>query len=92
MVGLSRSSLDGRGRTGAATSFLKTLKQEETDARSYHTMEELEQHVAELIGQIDNRVRCTRPWVTCRLRNSKRTGAVRNRASVVAGGTKLAPS
>jgi hypothetical protein len=55
-------------------------------------MEELEQHVAELIEQIDNRVLLHSALGYCRLRNSKRTGAVRNRASVVAGGTKLAPS
>ena len=42
---------------GRCESFLKTLKQEEIDARSYHTMEELEQHVAEFIEQIYNRVR-----------------------------------
>jgi len=53
VVGLSRRPWkNGRGQ-----SFLKTLKQEETDARSYHTMEKLEQHVAELIEQIYNRVR-----------------------------------
>lgn len=50
MVGLSRRPCESR----RCQSFLK--KQEETDARSYHTME-LEQHVAELIEQIDNRVR-----------------------------------
>ncbi len=42
---------------GQCESFLKTLKQEEIDARPYHTMEELEQHVAEFIEQIYNRVR-----------------------------------
>jgi putative transposase len=42
---------------GQCESFLKTLKQEEIDARPYHTMEELEQHVTEFIEQIYNRVR-----------------------------------
>jgi putative transposase len=42
---------------GRCESFLKTLKQEEIDARAYHTMEELEQHVTEFIEQIYNRVR-----------------------------------
>src|SRR6266851_5665801 len=42
---------------GRCESFLKTLKQEEIDARPYHTMEELEQHVTECIEQIYNRVR-----------------------------------
>lgn len=42
---------------GQCESFLKTLKREEIDARPYHTMEELEQHVAEFIEQIYNRVR-----------------------------------
>ena len=42
---------------GRCESFLKTLKQEEIDARPYHTMEELEQHVTEFIEQIYNRVR-----------------------------------
>lgn len=42
---------------GQCESFLKTLKQEEIDARPYHTMEELEQHITEFIEQIYNRVR-----------------------------------
>ena len=42
---------------GQCESFLKTLKREEIDARPYRTMEELEQHVAEFIEQIYNRVR-----------------------------------
>jgi len=42
---------------GQCESFLKTLKQEEIDARPYHTMEELEQHVTEFIEQVYNRVR-----------------------------------
>jgi transposase InsO family protein len=53
MVGLSRRSWEN----GSCQSFLQTLQQEQTDARSYHTMEGLEQHVAELIEQISNRVR-----------------------------------
>jgi hypothetical protein len=36
---------------------LKTLKQEEIDARPYHSPEELEQHIAEFIEQIYNRLR-----------------------------------
>jgi hypothetical protein len=42
---------------GQCESFLKTLKHEEIDARPYHTIEELEQHLAEFIEQIYNRVR-----------------------------------
>lgn len=53
-------SMSGPGRpweNGQCESFLKTLKQEEIDARPYHTMEELEQHITEFIEQIYNRVR-----------------------------------
>ena len=42
---------------GQCESFLKTLKREEINARPYHTMEELEQHLEEFIEQIYNRVR-----------------------------------
>jgi transposase InsO family protein len=42
---------------GQCESFLKTLKREEIDARPYHTMEELEQHLEEFIEQVYNRVR-----------------------------------
>lgn len=42
---------------GQCESFLKTLKWEEIDARPYHTMEELEQHIEEFIEQVYNRVR-----------------------------------
>jgi len=42
---------------GQCESFLKTLKQEELDARPYHTMEELEQNIEEFIEQVYNRVR-----------------------------------
>lgn len=42
---------------GRCESFLKTLKQEELDARAYRTMGELEQHVEEFIDQVYNRVR-----------------------------------
>jgi putative transposase len=42
---------------GQCESFLKTLKAEEIDARPYHTMEELEQHLEEFIEQVYNRVR-----------------------------------
>jgi transposase InsO family protein len=42
---------------GQCESFLKTLKREEIDARPYHTMEELEQHIEEFIEQIYNHIR-----------------------------------
>jgi putative transposase len=42
---------------GKCESFIKTLKQEEIDARPYHTMEELEQHIEEFIEQVYNRDR-----------------------------------
>jgi putative transposase len=42
---------------GRCESFLKTLKQEEIDARPYHSMEELEEHLQEFIEQIYNKVR-----------------------------------
>ena len=42
---------------GQCESFLKTLKLEEIDARPYRTMEELEEHLAEFIEQIYNKVR-----------------------------------
>ena len=42
---------------GKCESFLKTLKQEEIDARAYSTMEELERNLTEFIEQIYNRVR-----------------------------------
>jgi hypothetical protein len=42
---------------GQCESFLKTLKQEEIDARPYHSMEQLEERVAEFIEQIYNKVR-----------------------------------
>ncbi len=42
---------------GRCESFVKTLKQEEIDARPYATMENLEQHIAEFIEQVYNKVR-----------------------------------
>ena len=42
---------------GQCESFLKTLKLEEIDARPYRTMDELEEHLAEFIEQIYNKVR-----------------------------------
>lgn len=42
---------------GRCESFVKTLKQEEIDARPYATMEDLEQHIAEFIEQVYNKVR-----------------------------------
>lgn len=42
---------------GRCESFVKTLKQEEIDARPYATMEDLERHIAEFIEQVYNKVR-----------------------------------
>jgi transposase InsO family protein len=42
---------------GRCESFIKTLKQEELDARPYRTLEELAQHLEEFIEQVYNRVR-----------------------------------
>jgi transposase InsO family protein len=42
---------------GRCESFIKTLKQEELDARSYGTLEELHDHLTEFIEQIYNPVR-----------------------------------
>jgi transposase InsO family protein len=56
-AGLSMSRPGRPWENGRCESFLKTLKQEEIDARPYRTMEELEQHLAEFIEQIYNRVR-----------------------------------
>jgi transposase InsO family protein len=42
---------------GKCESFIKTLKQEEIDARGYRTLEELERNIAEFMEQIYNRVR-----------------------------------
>lgn len=42
---------------GRCESFIKTLKQEELDARSYRTVEELRDHLTEFIEQIYNPVR-----------------------------------
>jgi transposase InsO family protein len=42
---------------GKCESFIKTLKQEEIDARPYHNLEELEQHIEEFMEQVYNRVR-----------------------------------
>jgi len=54
---LSMSRAGRPWENGRCESFLKTLKQEEIDARPYHSLEELEQHIAEFIEQIYNRVR-----------------------------------
>ncbi len=40
------------GKMVSAESFMKTLKQEEINARSYTTLEELEEHVEEFMEQI----------------------------------------
>ena len=42
---------------GRCESFVKTLKKEEIDARPYNTMEDLEEHIAEFIEQVYNKVR-----------------------------------
>ena len=42
---------------GRCESFVKTLKQEEIDARPYATMEDLERHIGEFIEQVYNKVR-----------------------------------
>lgn len=42
---------------GRCESFIKTLKQEQLDARTYHTLEEVKQHVEEFIEQIYNPMR-----------------------------------
>ncbi len=42
---------------GRCESFIKTLKQEQLDGRSYRTLEELAEHVEEFIEQVYNPVR-----------------------------------
>ena len=42
---------------GKCESFIKTLKQEEIDARAYRSLEELTEHVTEFIEQNYNQVR-----------------------------------
>ncbi len=55
MMSMSRA---GRPwENGKCESFMKTLKQEEMDARPYRNLEELEQHLEEFIETIYNRVR-----------------------------------
>ena len=54
---LSMSRAGRPWENGKCESFMKTLKQEEMDARPYHTMEELEQHLEEFIEQNYNKVR-----------------------------------
>jgi putative transposase len=54
---LSMSRPGRPGENGQCESFLKTLKQEEIDARPYHRMEELEEPLAEFIEDIYNKVR-----------------------------------
>jgi len=54
---LSMSRAGRPWENGQCESFMKTLKQEEIDARPYHTMEELEQHLEEFIEQNYNQVR-----------------------------------
>jgi putative transposase len=54
---LSMSRAGRPWENGKCESFMKTLKQEEIDARHYSTMEELEQHLEEFIEQNYNKVR-----------------------------------
>jgi transposase InsO family protein len=42
---------------GRCESFIKTLKEEEIDARPYYDLPELEQHIEEFVDQIYNRER-----------------------------------
>jgi transposase InsO family protein len=54
---LSMSRAGRPWENGRCESFIKTLKQEEIDARPYRTIEELEAHVEEFIEQVYNSVR-----------------------------------
>ena len=56
---VARASLkqDTRFMPIGSHAFLRTLKQEEIDARPYHSMEQLEEHLQEFIEQIYNKVR-----------------------------------
>jgi putative transposase len=54
---LSMSRAGRPWENGRCESFIKTLKQEEIDARSYGSLEELAQHVEEFMEQIYNRQR-----------------------------------
>src|ERR1700691_6174015 len=52
---LSMSRAGRPWENGRCESFIKTLKQEEIDARSYGSLEELAQHLEEFLEQIYNR-------------------------------------
>jgi len=54
---LSMSRAGCPWENGRCESFIKTLKQEEIDARPYRTMEELAAHVEEFIEQVYNPIR-----------------------------------
>ena len=54
---LSMSRAGCPWENGRCESFIKTLKQEEIDARPYRTMEELAAHVEEFIERVYNSVR-----------------------------------
>ena len=54
---LSMSRAGCPWENGRCESFIKTLKQEEIDARPYRTMEELAQHIEEFIERVYNAVR-----------------------------------
>jgi putative transposase len=56
-VVLSMSRPGRPWENGKCESFIKTLKQEEIDARPYRSLEELNQHVTEFIEQTYNQVR-----------------------------------
>src|ERR1700676_4409595 len=51
---LSMSRAGRPWENGRCESFIKTLKHEELDARQYHTLEKLHEHVTEFIDQIYN--------------------------------------
>ena len=53
---LSMSRAGCPWENGRCESFIKTLKQEEIDARPYRTMEELAAHLEEFIEQVYNSV------------------------------------
>ena len=56
---------------GKCESFIKTLKQEELDARPYRSLEELTDHVTEFIEQVYNQVRLHSALAYCSPSNSR---------------------
>jgi putative transposase len=62
---LSMSQPGRPWENGKCESFMRTLKREEIDARAYHSLEELEQHVEEFIETVYNQKRlhsALGPW------------------------------